>query len=169
MKIGISAPSMPRSGALVAGVLDGGELGATAQRLDKATDGAIQRGIKASRFNGASGQTLSLVAPAGVGASRIILAGLGKPDKFDDLAAQSYGGAIVALLEKSGEKAVNIAVDAVKGVKLKPAEIAANMAYGALLRSYSFEKYRTTRKPNQIPSLQTVTVTTRNDGDARKL
>ncbi len=169
MKIGISAPSMPRSGAIVAGVLDGGELGATAQRLDKATNGAIQRGIKASRFNGAAGQTLSLVAPAGVRASRIVLAGLGKPEKFDDLAAQSFGGAIVALLEKSGEKTVMVAADPVKGSKLKPAEIAANMAYGALLRSYSFDKYRTTLKPNEKRSLQTVTVTTPNDADARKL
>ena len=169
MKIGISAPSMPRSGAIVAGVLDGGELCATAQRLDKATDGAIQRGLKASRFNGAAAQTLSLVAPAGVGASRIILSGLGEPEKFDDLAAQSYGGTIVALLEKSGEKSVSIAVDPVKGAKLKSAEIAANMAYGALLRSYSFDKYRTTRKPDQKPSLRNVTVTTRNDADARKL
>lgn len=169
MKIGISAPAMPRSGAIVAGVFDGGDLSATAQRLDKATDGAIQRGLKSSRFNGAAGQTLSLVAPAGVSASRIILAGLGKAEKFDDLAAQSYGGSVVALLEKSGEKIVTIAVDPVKGAKMKPAEIAANMAYGALLRSYSFDKYRTTRKPNQKPSLQTVIVTTSKDADARKL
>jgi leucyl aminopeptidase len=169
MKIGISAPAMPRSGAIVAGVLDGGELGATAERLDKATDGAIQRGIKASRFKGSAGQTLVLIAPSGIGASRIVLAGLGKPEMFDELAAQSYGGGIVAALDKSGEKNVTVAVDPVKGAKLKPAEIAANIAYGALLRSYRFDKYRTTRKPDQKPSLRSVTVTTRNDDAARKL
>ena len=169
MKIAISAPAMPRSGALVVGVLDGGELGATAQRLDKSTDGAITRAIKASRFDGKSGQTLMLFAPTGVRASRIVLAGLGKGDKFDDLAAQSFGGGVIAALAKSGEKTVTVAVDPVKGAKLKPAEIAANAAYGALLRSYRFDKYRTTQKDDDKPSLQTVAVTTSGDAEARKL
>ena len=45
MKISFSAPSLPRSGPLVVGVLSGGKLLATAERLDKAADGALSRAI----------------------------------------------------------------------------------------------------------------------------
>ena len=78
MKIKFSAPSLPRTGPLGVGVLSGGKLLATAERVDKATDGAIGRAMRASRFNGEKGQSLTVIAPSGVGASRIILLGLGE-------------------------------------------------------------------------------------------
>ncbi len=92
MKISFSAPSLPRSGPVVVGVLSGGKLLATAERLDKAADGALSRAMDASRFKGESGQSLTVMAPAGVGASRVVLMGLGEAERFDDLAAQAYGG-----------------------------------------------------------------------------
>ena len=91
MKISFAAPSLPRSGALVVGVLSGGHMLATAQRVDKASDGALARSIGASRFKGESGQSLTVMAPAGVGADRVVLVGLGEAGKFDDLAAQALG------------------------------------------------------------------------------
>ena len=48
MKISFSAPSLPRSGPLVVGVLSGGKLLATAERLDKAA-GAVSRERAGSR------------------------------------------------------------------------------------------------------------------------
>jgi leucyl aminopeptidase len=168
MKIGFSAPAMPRSGAIVAGVSDGGALTAMAQRLDKATDGALSRAIKASRFTGKRGQTLTVMAPAGTKASRIVLLGLGKPEDLDPLSAQSAGGAVVAALARTGDKTAAVVVDAVKGSKLSAADAAANVAYGALLRSYRFDKYRTKEKADDKPSLETLTVATREAAAAKK-
>ena len=169
MKIAFSGSTAVRSGVLVVGVLDEGVLTPAAQRVDQSTDGAVARAIKSGRFKGQKGQSLAIVAPTGVKASRILLAGLGKGEDFDDLSAQNLGGSIVAAVGSSGETAVTVAVDAVKGSKLKAAEIAAQVAYGALLRSYRFDKYRTKEKPEQKPSLQTLTVATKDDAEAKKL
>ena len=167
MKISFSAPALPRSGAVVVGVLDGAKLSPTAARLDASTGGAIARAIKASRFDGKAKQTLTVLAPPGVKASRIVLAGIGEGAKFDRLAAQALGGGIVAALAKSGERTATVCVDATAGSKLKGYEIAAELGYGALLRAYRFDKYRTKEKAEDKPSLQSLTVATRNEGQAR--
>ena len=65
MKIGFSAPAMPRAGAIIVGVMDGGDFTPMAERLDKATDGALRRAMDASRFTGKRNQTLTVIAPAG--------------------------------------------------------------------------------------------------------
>ena len=160
MKITFAAPKLPRSGALAVGVHEGGELAATAAEADKATEGALSRAIGSSRFGGKNNQTLILNAPAGVAASRVVLVGLGKAGDFDARAAQSVGGTIVSALEKSGDSAVTIAVDAAEGGPNSPAAIAANIGFGALLRGYRFDKYRTKEKQDDKPSLNRITVAT---------
>ena len=121
MKISFAAPRLPRSGALAVGVHDGDELAATAAEADEATGGALSRAIGSSRFSGKSNQTLIVNAPAGMAASRVVLVGLGKAGDFDARAAQGVGGMIVSALEKSGDSAVTIAVDAADGSSISPA------------------------------------------------
>lgn len=168
MKISFSAPSLPRSGPIVVGVLSGGKLLATAERLDKAAGGALSRAMNASRFKGESGQSLTVMSPAGVGAGRVVLIGLGDADRFDDLAAQALGGRAYKAVSATGDKSAVIAIDAVSGAKIKTSEISANAAYGALLASYRFDKYRTKEKPDAKPSLKTLTLASRDSADAKK-
>lgn len=168
MKISFSTPSLPRSGAIVVGVLSDRTLLATGQRLDKSTGGALTRAMKASRFKGASGQTLTVLAPAGTGASRVVLIGMGEGGRFDLLAAQAFGGRAYRAVAGDGDKSVVIAVDPVKGSSAKTAEIAANTAYGARLASYRFDKYRTKEKADAKPSVKSVTIASRGAEDARK-
>ena len=111
MKIKFSAPSLPRTGPLGVGVLSGGKLLATAERVDKATDGAIGRAMRASRFNGETGQSLTIMAPSGVGASRIIMLGLGDAERFDDLAAQTLGGRAWKAMAGTGDKAAHFVIE----------------------------------------------------------
>lgn len=167
MKISFAAPRLPRSGALALGVHDGGGLASTAAEVDVATGGALSRAVGSSRFSGKSNQTLILNAPAGVAASRVVLVGLGKAGDFDARAAQNVGGTIVSTLEKSGDSAVTIAVDAVDGAPVSPAVMAANVGFGALLRGYRFDKYRTKEKPDDKPSLNRITVATPAHARAR--
>ena len=168
MKIGFSAPMLPRAGAIIVGVFDGCEFTPMAERLDKATDGALWRAIKRSRFTGKRSQTLTVIAPAGTKASRIVLLGLGKGDNFDELAAQAAGGTIVTTLARTGDKAASVVVDAITGSKLSASVAAAHVAYGALLRSYRFDKYRTKEKTEDKPSLGTLTIATRDAEAAKK-
>ncbi len=71
---------------------------------------------------------------------------------------QAIGGRIVAAMNAAGEHAVAIAVDEIGGLKLSLAEAAAEIAYGARLRGYRFDKYRTREKPEQKPTLKRFTV-----------
>jgi leucyl aminopeptidase len=87
-------------------------------------------------------------------ASRVLLVGAGKAAELGETAAQSAGGAVVAALAKSGETDVSVLVESIEGSRMSPAEIAANLAFGARLRSYRFDKYRTKEKKDAKPTLK---------------
>ncbi|HLY46971.1 MAG TPA: leucyl aminopeptidase [Stellaceae bacterium] len=159
MKISFAEFALPQSGAVVVGVWEERGLTAPARQLDEATGGAVARAIAAApRFHGKKNELLAIVGPPGLAVSRIVVAGLGKPDAIDQRLLQDLGGTLVAHLNGAGESAAIFAVDPGDGAKLKPAEAAAHLAFGAQLRAYRFDKYRTTQKPEQKPSLAAVTV-----------
>ena len=168
MRVSFAALDLNRTGALVAFIADNGALSATAERLDKVTDGAVSRAAKASRFRGAANRTLSILSPSGIKAARLLLVGLGKAAEFDAVAAQNLGGTIVAALGTAGDEVASVAIDPVSGSKLSAAEFAANAAYGALLRSYRFDRYRTREKAEDKPTLKSITVMVRDPAAARK-
>jgi leucyl aminopeptidase len=168
MRLTFATPDLKRPGAFVVFATDGGKLSASADKLDKASGGALKRALKNSKFKGRKGQTLVVLGPTGLKASRILLLGIGKVDKVDDLAAQSLGGAIFRSLGSSGDKTASVIVDTIKGVKLTGAEFAANVAYGCQLRSYRFDKYRTQEKPEDKPSLMSVAVMVKEVAGARR-
>ena len=168
MKINFSSLSLPRTGPLVVSALSGGKLLATAERVDMATGGALTRAMNASRFKGESGQSLTVMAPSGIRASRVILIGLGEAEGFNDLAAQTFGGRAWKAVSSTGDKSAMIAVDPIKGSKLKTWEISANAAFGALLGSYRFDKYRTREKADSKPSVTALTIASRDSADAKK-
>ena len=167
MRLTFASPDLTRPGAIAVFVLDGGTLSATAERLDKQTGGAVTRAMAAGRFKGDKGQTLKILAPQGVKADQILLVGLGKPDAVDALGAQNAGGTVVRELGSTAERSVSIMVDAIKGAPVSAVGFAANAAYGALLRSYRFDKYRTKEKPDEKPALGAVCVMTRDAAKAR--
>ncbi|MEX2454149.1 MAG: leucyl aminopeptidase [Rhodospirillaceae bacterium] len=169
MKISFASLTLPRTGPIVVGVLAGKKMLATAERLDKATGGALTRAMNASRFKGEKGQTLTVMAPTGIGANRVVMMGMGEAERFDDLAAQAFGGSACKAVSGTGDKSAVIAVDPVSGSGLKVSEISANAAYGALLGSYRFDKYRTKEKPDAKPSLTALTVGSRDSADAKKI
>src|SRR6185437_9353187 len=168
MKIVFAESSVPKSGTLVVGVLDDRKLTSSAQRIDKATGGMLTRAIGASRFKGGKDDVLAVLAPSGLDVARVILMGLGKAASLDARTWQNAGGRIVAQLNGAGESAAQVEIDKIDGAKLSAAEAAAEFAYGARLRSYRFDKYRTKEKPEQKPSLATLTVAVNKPGDAKK-
>jgi leucyl aminopeptidase len=158
MKVVFAKPSLPEKGVVVVGVLDGRKLTASATALDKSLQGAFTRAIKASTFKGTKGQTLTVLAPGDGKISRILAVGLGKPTEINDLALQSAGGAIYAALNRVGATAISVLVDDIEGCSFKAAEQAAEIAFGARLRSYRFDKYRTKEKKENKPVLKTLQI-----------
>ena len=159
MKISFAEFEPPRAGAVVVGIWEEGVLTAPARRLDETTAGAVTRALAASpRFKGKRNELVPIVAPANLSASRIVLAGLGKPDAVDLRGLEDLGGTLVAHLNGAGETAATIAIDVGAAAGLTPATAAAHLAFGAALRAYRFDKYRTTEKPERKPTLAALTV-----------
>jgi leucyl aminopeptidase len=169
MQISFAAPTaLVQSGSWVVSATEGGVLSAAALKADKASGGAISRGLKVSRFTGKSGQMLDVLAPAGLSASRILLVGLGKPAALDEKGLEVIGAQVMAKLIALGESTARFEIDAPKGAKVKSGEIAAHLAFGARLRSYSFEQYRTRDLEAQEKRLKSLTIATPDVGAAKK-
>ena len=158
---------LPKKGAVAVLVAEGGKLSPSALSLDKATRGALTRALGLGRFKGKKSQVAEIVAPARVDFDRILLLGVGKPAELDETAAQALGGTIQAQLAGSGSTEGAVAADALAGMKLEPAHFAAHLAYGARLRSYRFDKYRTKEKPEDKPSLKRLRVLVAGHAKAR--
>jgi leucyl aminopeptidase len=142
------------AGAIAVPVYAEASLSDVAAELDASTSGAVKRAIAASRFSGKPGQTLEIVAPAGIDASRIVLFGLGEKDKRTASTLEKAGAAVAKLLLTGGESAVTLAL-----AGETDAEGAARAGLGARLAGYRYDQFRTKLKDEQKPSLATVTIT----------
>jgi leucyl aminopeptidase len=159
MDIRFAEFSLPQSGAVVVGVWEERVLTAPARRLDEATQGAVARAVAAApRFHGKKNELVPVIGPPGLPLSRIVLAGLGKPEAVDARLLEDLGGTLAAHLNGAGETDATFAIDLGDSAPVKPAEAAARLAFGAALRAYRFDKYRTKQKPEQKASLAAITV-----------
>ncbi len=158
MKIAFANLAQPATGVAVAFATTGRQLTTSAQALDKQAGGALTRAVKGSKFKGNKGQTLTLMAPAGSKLNRIILVGLGKAKDINDLGMQGLGGKVQANVAASGQTAASVLVDEIADSSLSVTDMAANLAYGARLRAYRFDKYRTKEEADKKPSLKNLRV-----------
>jgi leucyl aminopeptidase len=169
MKIVFADPAKTPAGCVAVFAIPERSLLGYGAALDKATQGSLKRAMAASRFTGKKGQTLAVMAPNGLAADRIIIAGLGAAKEITRRSAEGVGGVILADANGAGQKALSILVDAPPGSPLSAAELAARMALGMRLRSYRFDKYRTKEKPEQKPTVTSVTIYVPGATAARKL
>lgn len=157
MKVSFSKLASPETGVVVVTALEERKLSPSAQALDARLDGAITRAMKAAaRFKGKKEQSLTLLAPAGSKLDRVVLLGLGKADEIDALGLQAAGGRNYAALANRGPSAVQVVVDALEGCGMAPADMAAEIGFGARLRSYRFDKYLTKEEKDDKPTLRSV-------------
>ncbi len=150
-----------KSSAIVLTVTDNLKLSAQAKAVDTQTEGAVSRALSIRDFKGKKGEVLTLIAPAGVKVDAVIVLGLGKEKDLTDLATQEAGGALVAHLNRTKIKEAVVHVD--------DANVAANLAYGGLLRSYRFDKYRTREKQEDKPTLAVLNVQLKDNAKAEAL
>src|ERR1700743_656882 len=143
MQLSFADPQALSQGAWVVGALEGSALTEAAKAADKASGGAITRALGVSKFTGKKGQVLEVLAPTGVKASRILVVGLGKPAAFDGNAAENAAATAVGMVARTNDTQLTIEIDPGKGGKLKPGQLAAHLAMGVKLKSYTFNAYRT--------------------------
>ncbi len=151
----------PPDGNIIIGVYEGGDFGKFAGSLNAQTNGGLVHAIKASKFDGKAMSAKIVTAPMGSNYNQILLVGLGdKEAGLSDLEWQNVGG-----------NAVQKAVDAFTTVPAMhfdiPAEALAQLAFGAKLGSYYFDKYYTEK--DRLKSQKTLTFVSDNHGDAEKI
>ncbi|TWG93754.1 leucyl aminopeptidase [Mesorhizobium sp. J18] len=131
----------PKKGSVAVLVPEGATLEDTGKVYDPGD--VLPRACRTSGFSGKLGKTLDILAPAGAEFDQLIVAGVGPTDKLDEQAWLRIGGAVAGAVRNATEITLALSVN---GAEVK-AEDAANVALGILLRSYSFDKYKT-RKEN---------------------
>lgn len=149
-------PALPRHGALVLLVPEGGEGGALHEAAVAATEGRLPKALEAAGFKGRKGQSAVFWAPGG-GLSKIVALGLGKPEDVTPEALEALGGTAWPLV--AAERETVVAAEA-----LAPG-LAARFGSGLKLRSYRFGKYRTKEKEEDKPKAERIAIAT---GDAAK-
>ncbi|GAA0584280.1 leucyl aminopeptidase [Craurococcus roseus] len=155
-------PALPRGGALVLPVAENSGLGGLAADLDAAAGGAVKRALAAAEFKGRKGQSCTVWTPlpeGRPGPTRIVAVGLGKAEEVSAEAAEAAGGAALPLVRS--EREATVAADG-----MAP-EFAAAFGFGMALRSYRFDRYRTTEKDEDKPKLQGVSIATGSVPDAK--
>ena len=158
LDIAFAKPALPASGALVLLIHENDKPSGVWQQADEATGGAIARALEVAEFKGGKGKTCIILAP-GAGLSRVLAVGLGKEDDVKQTVLEDAGGAIASALGR--ETAVSVAADA-----LKPGQ-AAEVALGAVLRGYRFDRYRTKEKAEDKPKLTGLTFLTDHPNRAK--
>jgi leucyl aminopeptidase len=131
-------------------VFEESRLSSAARDADAALGGLISRGARQGRFSGKAGQTLSLG-----GASESVqtwLIGAGAESAFRDLAVETAAANAYNAAKMSGARTLAIELTQL------PADGAARAAFAVRLAAYRFDKYRTTLKPEKVPSVETVRI-----------
>jgi len=130
-------------GVLVAFCADGVKFGPATQRILSPVSDLVRRAASADRFTGKMASVLDIVAPSGLHAPRLIVVGIGKERDLKDRDLLRLGGVAAGRIPNAAAQATIVAEFADGALK---AEQIADLALGARLRAYTFDRYKTKRK-----------------------
>ena len=118
----------------ILGVFNEKKLSKLTEKFDKNLNGLISKSIQNSNFTGKVGDVIDIFS------ENIMLVGLGKQTEFDDEKLHKIGGIISSHLLKIKKENVILMLDNFDDEK--------NFAviYGAVLKAYKFDKYKTSEK-----------------------
>lgn len=135
------------------------------KKLDKDSGGLITKAIAENKFEGKRNNYTSIIYPSSDYA-KIILAGTGEEaPKTAEKVLRDIGGDIQSMLNAHKVKDASIVVEeSICGFAEGAA--AANIAYGAKLKSYSFLKYFTKKKEEDKPQLKKLSINVNSEKDA---
>lgn len=141
MKLKFVKPSLPKTGTVIVFAAKGSKFTETAQDLDLATSGQLMRACEISDFTGERDRSIEITAPYGVDLERVIVVGLGEPEKLSLYDVEKLGGSICGGLLNSKTENAHILAETLPGMSFEPALFAARLASGLSLRNYRFDKY----------------------------
>ena len=156
----------PAKGALVVFAGPDLKIGKASQAVLQPVRDFIARAAEADRFKGKSGQVLDLIAPAGLKVSRLVVIGTGNPAEMKEEDFVKLGGIAFGRVPSSES---DVTLIAEFGTSTASADQAADLALGAVLRAYSFDRYKTKRKEGEgNPKNRRLTIGTIDEDKARR-
>jgi leucyl aminopeptidase len=146
-----SAASRRASGCLIVGIYESGKLSAAAAEIDAASSGAIKRLLKRGDLSGELGESRMLGWIENTRADRIVVAGLGRQEKFGVPEFRQAMGAAVSALKgcKTHDVANYLTLEDVKGASAYYLARYTVEAIGTGL--YDFEEMKSVRKNVKTP------------------
>ncbi|HRN84774.1 MAG TPA: M17 family peptidase N-terminal domain-containing protein, partial [Hyphomicrobium sp.] len=139
----ISFARLDAAPASTLAVLAGQELAfsPTVQSLNTKAQGLLLKAAEAASFKGKQKSAIEILAPQKLDCQRVVLLGAGNAAEHSDSDWATLGG--YALGQITARKTTEASLVAeVAGAGVKPDVLAANLAFGALLRHYTFKKYK---------------------------
>jgi leucyl aminopeptidase len=166
-KIGFGPIAAPTGGVLIVFADDRVQFGSRTRSVLGASADLIAKAAKSERFTGKSGSALDIVAPAGTKVSRLIAIGTGKAADRKPQDLVKLGGLAMGRVPSAANDAT-VLLELADG-PVKP-DAAADVALGAALRAYSFDRYKTKRKDgDESPAKANVTLAVADVAGARKV
>lgn len=125
--------------------------------LDQQSSSFVSKSISLSPFKGKIGENLCIFLNGTVEGypklQQLCIVGLGKQGEFDSLAAEKVGTEITSLMKKNKIRSAAVLMDGLKD------EHALDLAFGAKVKDYSFDKYKTAEKNDeQMTQLERLTI-----------
>ncbi|MFG1402568.1 leucyl aminopeptidase [Xanthobacter sediminis] len=139
--------------------------GTATQKLLKGADAALTRAFDAERFKGKAFSGLDLLAPAGLDAPRLIVLSVGKAAELKATDFLKLGGVIAGKIPANAREA-SVLVE-LPGTKIAP-ESVAEIALGASLRAYEFDRYKTKKKDDAERGALTLGLLVSDEAGARR-
>ncbi|WP_221792886.1 leucyl aminopeptidase [Aquisediminimonas sediminicola] len=126
------------------------------RRLSNDVARVVQASAIAQRFEGEAASIAEALVADGAEVRRILLVGLGTGPLDTNGLMEKAGGAVAVKLLTSGVTAISVDFTGLEGVGLDQA--AARFAYGARLRSWRHDVYRTKLPKSQKPTLSDIEI-----------
>ena len=138
--VALDAPPSPVVAALVGADL---AMPPLLKTMDQKSGGAVTRAAKAAEFKGKAGGSIEILSPERLETTRLHLVGTARGEPATDTDWMRVGASAYAALSARTALSLSLIAEPPEKTGFAADELAALLAYGVLLRSYNFRKYRT--------------------------
>lgn len=149
-----------KTDAILIGILEGeAEVCPAVKAFDEASGGIIAEVLKKGEFTGKQNQVVYFPPKEKIGASRVVLTGLGKPNQYNTEKARQAVGTASTFCRERNLKDVVVWADVFAESSIAFDELGMALAEGAVLGLYKYVKYKTEEEDqkNQIERFRVLT------------
>ncbi len=119
------------------------------RQMDARSGGAVMKAAEVAAFKGKAKTSIELLGQSTTGAARLVVVGAGHPGEAKETDWLMLGGYAFGQLSARKTGSASLIAEVAGNEGPDAADLAADLALGAVLRSYKFDKYRTRNRPEK--------------------